>query len=122
MQKSLHPSSTTFIIAHNLLDFVVQQKETEAEAPIIRLDSTSSRLSVPPPPSSPPIFMTNALSATTFQIYPGLGQAPNNAGLHIRRLALLVCIKQKTLRQNMHLGGVNASKFANKNQQCHSSS
>jgi len=34
-----------------------------------------------PPPSSP-IFMPYALSATTIPIYPGLGQAPNNAGLH----------------------------------------
>jgi len=34
----------------------------------------------PPPPS--PIFMLNALSAATIPIYPGLGQAPNTAGLH----------------------------------------
>ena len=30
-----------------------------------------------------PIFTRNALSAATLPIYPGLGQAPNNAGWHI---------------------------------------
>jgi len=34
-----------------------------------------------PPPSSP-ISAPNALSATTLLVYPGLGQAPNDAGLH----------------------------------------
>jgi len=34
------------------------------------------------PPPSFPHFMPNALSSTTLPIYPGLGQAPNNAGLH----------------------------------------
>jgi len=33
-----------------------------------------------------PIFMPNALSAATFPIYPGLGQAPNNAFLHTQWL------------------------------------
>ena len=36
----------------------------------------------------PPIFTPNALSAATLPIYPGLGQAPNNAGLHTRWLGL----------------------------------
>jgi len=30
----------------------------------------------------PPIFMLNAFFAATLPIYPGLGQALNNAGLH----------------------------------------
>jgi len=32
------------------------------------------------------MFMPNTLSAATLPIYPGLRQAPNNAGLHTRRL------------------------------------
>jgi len=56
-------------------------KITEADASTIRLDATVFRLLVPPPPSSP-IFMLNALSAATLPIYPSLGQAPNNAGVH----------------------------------------
>jgi len=62
--------------------FMVQGKITEADAPTIRLDATPSELSVPQPPSSP-IFTLNALSAASLPIYPGLGQAPNNAGLYI---------------------------------------
>ena len=45
-------------------------------------------LSVPPPPLFPS-FMQNALSATTLPIYPGLGQALNNAGLHMSLLVAL---------------------------------
>ena len=40
-----------------------------------------------PPPLSP-IFTPNALSAATLPIYPGLGQAPNNGGLHTWWLGL----------------------------------
>jgi len=54
-------------------------------------DATSSGLSVPPPPP-PPHFMQNAFSAATLPIYPGLGQASNNADLHTW---WLVAIKQK---------------------------
>jgi len=79
MQNSLHPLSTSSIIACHLKDFMVQGKITEADALTIRLDATPSGLSVPPPPSSP-IFMPSALSVATLAIYPGLGQAPNNAG------------------------------------------
>jgi len=79
MQNSLHPLSTSSIIARHLKDFVVQGKITEAEAHTIRLDATPSGLSVPPPPSSP-IFIPSALSVATLAIYPGLGHAPNNAG------------------------------------------
>jgi len=38
----------------HILDFMMQEKTVEAEAPTIRLDATPSGLSVPPPPSSPP--------------------------------------------------------------------
>jgi len=79
MQNSLHPLSTSSIIARHLKDFMVQGKITEADAHTIRLDATPSGLSVPPPPSSP-ILMPSALSVATLTIYPGLGQAPNNAG------------------------------------------
>jgi len=51
----------------------------------IHLDTTPSGLSVTPPPPSP-IFTPNALSVGTLPIYPGFGQAPNNAGFHTRWL------------------------------------
>jgi len=79
MQNSLHPLSTSSTTARHLLDFMVQGKITKAHTPTIRLDATPSGLSVPPSPSSPPIFMPNALSAAIPSIYPGVGQAPNNA-------------------------------------------
>jgi len=81
LQNSLHPLSTSSITACHILDFMVQGKITEAEAPTIRMDATPSGLSVPPPPSSP-ILTPNALSVATLPIYSGFGQAPNNAGLH----------------------------------------
>jgi len=73
-------------------------KITEADAPTIRLDATLFRLLVPPPPSSP-IFMLNALSAATLPIYPSLGQAPNNAGVHAQWLGfhVLHAVKHKFL-------------------------
>jgi len=81
LQNLLPSLSTSSIIDRHLLDFMVHGNITEADAPIIRLDATPSGLSVPPPPSSP-IFTPIALSAATLTIYPGLGQARNNAGLH----------------------------------------
>jgi len=78
----LHPLSTTSITARHLLDFMVQGKITEADTPTICLDAIPSGLSVPPPPSSTPIFTWNALSAAPLPIYPALGQALNIAGLH----------------------------------------
>ena len=71
MQNSLHPLSTSSITAQHLLEFMVQGKIIDADALIIHLDITPSRLLVPPPPSSP-IFMLNALSAATLLIYHGL--------------------------------------------------
>jgi len=73
MQYYMHPSSTSFIITRHLLDFMVLGT-IEAEAPTIQLEATPSKLSVPPPPSSPH-FLPNTLSTTTLPIYPGLGQA-----------------------------------------------
>ena len=84
-QNSLHPLATSSIIARHLLDFIVREKITEADAPTIRLDATPSTLSMPAPPHSP-ILMPNALSAATIPIYPAFGQAPNNAGLHTQCL------------------------------------
>jgi len=81
----LHPLWTSSIVAHHLLDFMVQVKITEADASTICLD-------VPHPdyrcPSSiiPPFFMLNAFSAATFLIYPCLGQALDNAGFHTQWL------------------------------------
>jgi len=44
---------------------------------------------VPPPPSSP-IFTWNAIFVTTVPIYPGLGQALNNGGLHSQWLVYVL--------------------------------
>jgi len=84
-QGSLHPLSTSSITDCHLLDFMEQGKIIEADARTVHLDATPSGLSVPPPSSSPP-FLCQMLSAITFPIYPGLGQAPNNAGLHTQWL------------------------------------
>jgi len=70
MRNLLHPLSTSFITAHHLLDFMVQEKITEADTPTVHTDTTPSGLPVPPPPSSPH-FTQNALSAATLPIYPG---------------------------------------------------
>ena len=40
MQNSLHPSSTSSIIARHLLDFVMHGKITEADALTIRQNAT----------------------------------------------------------------------------------
>jgi len=60
----------------HLLGFMVQGKITEADARTIRLGATPCGLISHPPPSSPH-FMLDALPATTFPVYPDLGQAPN---------------------------------------------
>ena len=93
----LHP-------AHQLLDFMVQGKITEADALTICLAATQPGLPVPQNIQNihtfwtqitnsvattniyhPATIMTNALSAATLPINPGLGQAPSNTGLHMRR-------------------------------------
>jgi len=71
MENSLHPLSTSSITAHRLLDFMVQGKTTEADAPTIRLDATASGPSVTPTPP-PAMFTLKARSAATLPIYPGL--------------------------------------------------
>jgi len=57
--------------------FMVQGKITEADTPTIQLGTTPSGLISCPPPQPSPIFMPDALPATTLPLYPGLGQAPN---------------------------------------------
>ena len=47
-QNSLQPLSTSSTTARHPLDFMVQGKITEADAPTILLDATPSGLSVPP--------------------------------------------------------------------------
>jgi len=84
-QNSLHHLSNSSITAHHLLDFMAQGKLTKKDALTICLDATQSGLSMIPS-LSPTIFTLNALSVTTFPIYPVLGQAPNNAGLHTQWL------------------------------------
>jgi len=56
---------------------MVQGKITEADTTTIQLGATPSGLISDPPPSSPTIFMLDALPATTLPLYPGFGQAPN---------------------------------------------
>jgi len=90
-QNSLHPLSTSSIIACDFLDFMVQKKITEAKAPTELIDNPSGRhpirtIGTPTPIIHSPIFMPNALSATTLPICLGLGQAPNNATLHTQWL------------------------------------
>ena len=58
------------------MGFMAQGKITEEDTSTIRLGATPYGLISDPPPSSP-IFMPDALPATTLPIYPGLGQAPN---------------------------------------------
>jgi len=84
--ETLHPLSTSSIVARHLLYLMVQGKVTVT----IHLDATPSTLSLPPAPHlhHPPHFMPSALSAATVPIYLGLGQAPNNAGSHTRWLGL----------------------------------
>ena len=82
MQNSLHTISTSSITAAcHLLGYMVQGKITTGRC----TDSAAGRhpvLNVGAPTSIIPlIFTPNALSAATLPIYPGLGQAPNNAGL-----------------------------------------
>jgi len=80
-QNSLHPLSASSIIACRFLEFMLQGKITDADAPTIHLDATPSGHQCPHL-YHPPNFTWNAVSVATLPIYPGLGQAPNNAGLH----------------------------------------
>jgi len=86
-QNSLQPLSAFSIVDCHLLGFMEQGKITEADAPTICLDGTPSGLSVPPGHlHRPPIITPNALSVATLPIYPALGQARNNVGLHTQWL------------------------------------
>ena len=69
MQNSLHPLSTSFIIAHHLLDFTVQGKITEGDVPTVCPDTTLDSM---PHNSIAPIFILYALFATTLPIFPVL--------------------------------------------------
>jgi len=57
--------------------FWCKGKITKADAPIIWLDATLSRLIGVPTSIIPTIFMPDALPVATLPIYPGLGQAPS---------------------------------------------
>jgi len=50
-QNSLHPLSTSSIMARHLLDFVEQGKITEADAPTICLTPPIRTIGAPSPPS-----------------------------------------------------------------------
>jgi len=56
---------------------MVQGKITQADTLTIQLGATPSGLISDPTPSSPVIFMPDALPAATLSIYPALGQASN---------------------------------------------
>jgi len=66
------------------MDFMVQGTIMEAEALTVRADAT------PPGPMVPrlhhPPFLRRIPSAAALPICPGLGQAPNYAGLHTQWL------------------------------------
>jgi len=81
--------------------------KVQADAPTIHLDATASRLLVSPPPSSP-IFMPNALSATTLPfilgldshgiklacIFSGLSIKCDTAAIAACNVVLLVCCQK----------------------------
>jgi len=71
------------LIACHLLDFMVQGKITEADAPT----SHHPIRTIGAPTSVIPIFTQNALSAATLPIYPGL----DYTGLHTRWLGYTGC-------------------------------
>ena len=71
--NSLHLLSASSITARRSLDFMVQEKTTDADTLTIHLDATPPRL--PVPNLQDPIFTPSAFSAATFPICPGLGQA-----------------------------------------------
>jgi len=61
MLKLLHHLSTSFIITHHLLDFMVQGKMTEEDTPTVRLDATPSGLWTAGAPTSiiPPFLLNH---------------------------------------------------------------
>jgi len=61
----------------HLLDFLVQSKIRQADAPTIRMNCHPIQANWCPISAIPTIFMLDALPGTTLPIYPGLGQAPN---------------------------------------------
>jgi len=86
-KNSLHPLSTSSIIARHLLDFMLQGKKTEADAPTIRLDATQSRLSVPQLHHPPPFLHRMPFLPHQSQFVLAWDkQAPKNSGLHTQRL------------------------------------
>ena len=89
MQNSLRSLSTSCIIACYLLYFMVQGKITEAASLTVHLHITRHPIwTVGAPPLSFPPFLCQMpfLSQPSQFFYPGLGQAPNYAGLHTRWL------------------------------------
>ena len=74
-------------VARHLLDFMVQGKITEADAPAIHLDATPIR-TIGAPANIIPHFSPDALPAATIPICSGLRQAPINAGSHTQLLGL----------------------------------
>ena len=76
--------------------FYAAWKDNRNNAPTICVDTIPSFRSVPPPPLSPH-FYAEALSAAILPSYPGLGQAPNNAGLHM--ISSLVKKQAKYIKQ-----------------------
>ena len=96
MLKLLHPLSTSSITARHLLDFMEQGNITEADAPTIYLGGHPIQTIGAPPSSSH--VLPNALSAATLSIYPGLEQAPNNAGLHTQWLSK-ICNRRRVQKK-----------------------
>jgi len=111
MPNLLHPLPTSSITACHLLEFMVQEKITEADAPTIRLDATPSGLSLHylchfyakcpfccnPHNLSWLVTYTHTLVCVCVRacVCVCVGEVPNNAGLHTQWLGLCSNTKNK---------------------------
>jgi len=105
----LHPLSTSSITARHLLEFMVQEKITEADAPTIRLDATPCGLSLHYlchfyakcpfccNPHNLSWLVTYTHIGVCVCVRVCVGQVPNNAGLHNQWLGL--CSNTKKTRK-----------------------
>jgi len=91
-------SGTTWVSRQQKVHFAIfwsKMKIIQADAPTIRMDCHSSRLTGAPTSAIPNIFMQDALPYTTLPIYPGLGQAPYMLACILGGLVVLSFTPQK---------------------------
>jgi len=112
----LHPLSTSSITARHLLEFMVQEKIKEADAPTIRLDATPSGLSLHylchfyakcpfccnPHNLSWLGTYTHTHQCVCMRVRVCVGQVPNNAGLHTQWLGLCSNTKKQEKLAHAH--------------------